>query len=334
MKFDYLWTLNLLWLLPLVVFAIIFEARKKKIALEKFADSGLTSRLTGEEKPRKKIMKNFLLIASLVLMIVALARPRWGSRYQEVSREGVDIMIAVDVSTSMMVEDIKPNRLEQGRREIVDFLRVIQGDRVGLVAFSGAAFVECPLTLDYSACEMFLSSLRPDLIPVPGTDIGAAIDAAVKSFDMKSETDRVILLITDGEDNEGRGYEAAKKAAAKGIKIFIFGIGETSGGPVPLSDGQGGFMKDRSGRVVLSKLDEEGLKKISDETGGDYVRSVAGDLDLDVLYFDGIRSKTEKAVLKSGKIKVYEERFMIFLFAAFVLLFVEGFINVRDFRKA
>lgn len=333
MKFDYLWTLNLLWFIPLVVFAIIFETRKKKIALEKFSDSALTARLTGEEKPRKKILKNVLLIASLVLIIIALARPRWGSHYQEVSREGVDIMIAVDVSSSMMVEDVKPNRLEQARREIVDFLRVIQGDRVGLVAFSGAAFVECPLTLDYSACEMFLSSLTSDLIPVPGTDIGSAIDASVKSFDMKSETDRVVLLITDGEDNEGRGVEAAKKAAAKGIKIFVFGIGDTSGGPVPSSDGQGGFMKDRSGKVVLSKLDEDGLRKISDETDGDYVRSIAGDLDLDVLYFDGIRSKTEAAVLKSGKMKVYEERFMIFLFAAFVLLFLEGFIHVRDFRK-
>jgi Ca-activated chloride channel family protein len=233
-----------------------------------------------------------------------------------------------------MVEDIKPNRLEQARREIIDFLKVIQGDRVGLVAFSGAAFIECPLTLDYSACEMFLSSLRTDLIPVPGTDLGAAIDEAVKSFDMKSETDRVILLITDGEDNEGKGVEAAKKASEKGIKIFVFGIGDTSGGPVPLSGGQGGFLKDRYGRMVLSKLDEDGLKKISDETGGDYVRSVAGDLDLDVLYFDGIRSKTDMAVLKSGKMKVYEERFMIFLFAAFMLLFLEGFINVRDFRKA
>lgn len=333
MKFDNLWTLNFLWLLPLIVFAFIYEMRKKRIDLEKFADPGLIPRLTGGGRPRIRILKNVLIIFSAALMIIAVAGPRWGSRYQEVSREGVDIMFLVDVSPSMLVEDVKPNRLERARREIIDFLKVIQGDRVGLAAFSGAAFVQCPLTLDYSACRMFLSSLDTDLIPVSGTDIGAAIDAAVKSFDMKAETDRVILLITDGEDNEGRGLDAAKRAAEKDIKIFVFGIGDPSGGPVPLTDGQGGFVKDKRGQVVLSKLNEEGLSEIAEITGGDYIRSVAGDLDLDLLYFDGIRSKTDLAVLKSGKIKVYEERFMIFLIAAFILLFVEGFIDDRGLRK-
>jgi len=332
MKFNNLWTLNFLWLVPLLLFALIYEMRKKRIALQNFADQDLVARLTGEESRRKIILKNVLLVLTFILLVLAVAGPRWGSHYQEVKREGVDIMLLVDVSPSMLVEDVKPNRLERARREITDFLRVIQGDRVGLIAFSGKAFVQCPLTLDHGACQMFLSSLNPDLIPVSGTDIGTAIDLAVNSFDMKEETDRVVLLITDGEDNEGRGLEAAERAAEKDVKIFVFGMGDPTGGPVPSADGQGGFLKDKSGKVVLSKLDEESLRKAADVTGGDYVRSIAGDLDLDILYFDGIRSKTDLAVLKSGKVKVYEERFMIFLIAAFLLLLLEGFINVRNLR--
>ena len=262
MKFDHLWTLNFLWLVPLIIFTLIYEARKKKIALDRFADNALLSKLTGEENKRKKILKSFLMITSLILLIVSAAGPRWGSHYQEVSREGVDIMILVDVSPSMLVEDVKPNRLERARREIMDFLKVVQGDRVGLIAFAGTSFVQCPLTLDHGATQMFLSSLNPDLIPTAGTDIGSAIESAINSFDMKAETDRVILLITDGEDNEGMGEKAAEKASENEIKIFVFGIGDPSGGPVPLAEGQGGFVKDNSGKVVLSKLDEEGLRKI------------------------------------------------------------------------
>lgn len=329
MKFDNLWALNLLLVLPLLVLALIYEVRKKRIALSYFSDKSLLPLLTGDEKKGRRLLKSILLLVSTGFMIIALAGPRWGSHYQEVSREGVDIFLVVDVSRSMLVEDVKPNRLERARREILDFLKVVQGDRVGLVAFSGTAFVQCPLTLDYGACQMFLSDLKPGLIPVPGTDIGAAIESAVSSFDTEAATDRVILLITDGEDNEEKGLKAAKEAEAKGVKIFVFGIGDSSGGPIPEAGDKGGFIKDKRGKLVLSKLDEGSLERIAEATGGDYVRSTAGDLDLDILYFSGIKSKTDAAILKSGKIKVYEERFPIFLFAAFVLLFIEGFINDR-----
>lgn len=329
MSFDNLWALNFLWILPLVVLAVIFGLRKKRLILEKFADSKLLPKLTGEEKKEKIYLKIFLLILSLSFIIFALAGPRWGSHYQEVTQQGVDVMIAVDVSSSMLAQDVKPNRMENAKREIQDFIKVAQGDRIGLVAFAGAAFVQCPLTLDYAALQMFLSELGPDLIPVAGTDIGAAIDSAVSSFDDQSSTDRVILLITDGEDNEGRGIKAAEKAAEKNVKIFIFGIGDPAGAPVPSTDGSGGFLKDSSGRMVLSKLDEAGLNKIATASGGGYVRSVAGDLDLDMLYYSGIKLKTESKKLKSGKIKVYEERFVFFLLAAFAALLLEGFADLK-----
>jgi len=300
--------------------------------MEQFADPELLTRLAGEERNRIRFFKGLFLLTALGLMFVALAGPRWGSHFQEVHQKGVDIMILVDVSPSMLVEDVKPNRLERARREILDFLRVVQGDRVGMVALSGAAFVQCPLTLDYGALEMFLGALEPDLVPVPGTDLGAAIETGISSFDFKSETDKVIVLITDGEDNENRGLEWARKAAAQGIKIFVFGIGEASGGPIPAQDGKGGFKQDKDGQLILSKLEEQGLREIAAVTGGTYVQSVGGDLDLDILYFEGIKSRTEAETLKSGKIKVYEERFSVFILAAFLFLLLEGLIRERTVR--
>jgi Ca-activated chloride channel homolog len=329
MNFDHLWALNFLWIVPLAALAIIFELRKKRISLSKFADNKLLSKLTGEEKKGRLYLKIILLLVSLALIVFALSGPRWGSRYQEVNQQGVDIIIAVDVSSSMLAQDVKPSRMENAKREIQDFIKAVNGDRVGLVAFSGTAFVQCPLTLDYAALQMFLSVLGPELLPVAGTDIGAAIDAAASSFDYKSNTDRVILLITDGEDNEAKGIKAAENAAEKNVKIFIFGVGDTAGAPVPATDGSGGFVKDSTGKLVLSKLDEAGLRKIATASGGDYVRSVAGDLDLDLLYYSGIKLKTESKTLKSGKVKVFEERFMIFLFAALIMLLIEGFVGIR-----
>jgi Ca-activated chloride channel family protein len=329
LKLTHVWLLHFLWLLPLAGVALAVCGRQKKKAMERFADAELLAQLTGKDLKRRRFFKGLFLLTALALMLFALAGPRWGSHYQEVSQKGVDIMILVDVSPSMRVEDIKPDRLERARREILDFLTVVQGDRVGLVAFSGAAFVQCPLTLDYAALDMFLGQLEPDLIPVPGTDLGAAIEMGLSSFDFKAETDKVILLITDGEDNEGKGLDAARQAAEKGVKIFVFGMGETSGGPVPAGDGKGGFKKDKEGKLILSRLEEESLRRIASVTGGTYARSVAGDLDLDVLYFDGIKTRTEAQTLKSGKIKVYEERFPIFLLAAFVFLVLENLLPER-----
>jgi Ca-activated chloride channel family protein len=329
MNLSHLWMLNLLWLLPLAAVALIVQNRKKKRAMQAFADPHLLDRLTALSHRGRRFIKALLLLLSLGLMLFALAGPRWGSHYEEVSQKGVDIMLLIDVSPSMLVEDISPNRLERARREILDFIKVVQGDRVGLVAFAGAAFIQCPLTLDYAALEMFLGALQPDLIPVAGTDLGAAIDMGISAFDETSATDKVILLITDGEDNETRGIHAARQAAAKGVKIFVFGIGDLSGGPIPELDGSGGFKKDGQGKLILSKLEEQRLKEIATMAGGTYVRSVAGDLDLDILYFDGIKSRTEAQDLKSGKIKVYEERFSLFVLAAFILLLIEGFIDER-----
>ena len=329
MTLSYSWMLHFMWLVPLAAIILIAGSRQKRRALFRFAEGDLLKRLMGEDRKGRSFVKGFVKLLALSLMLLALAGPRWGSHYQEVTQKGVDIMILVDVSPSMMVEDIEPNRLERARREIMDFLRIVQGDRVGLVAFSGAAFTQCPLTLDYGALQMFLNFLEPDLLPVPGTDLGAAIETGLSSFDFETQSDKVILLITDGEDNENKGLDAAQKAAAQGVKIFVFGIGDPSGGPIPSLDGSGGFVEDTGGKLILSKLGEEELTKIASTTGGVYVRSVAGDLDLDILYFDGIKARTRAEALKSGKIKVYEERFYLFVLAAVVLLLLESLISTR-----
>lgn len=328
------WVLHFLWLLPVAGFGLVVQQRSRRRAMERFADPALLARLAPEDHKGKRFVKGLLLLLALGLLLLALAGPRWGSRYQEVSRKGVDIMMLVDLSRSMEVADVEPSRLERAKREIADFLNIVQGDRVGLTVFAGAAFVQCPLTLDYAALKLFLNSLQPGAIPVPGTDLGAAIDTGLSAFDFKAETDKVMLLITDGEDNEQRGLEAARKAARRGVRIFVFGIGDLSGGPVPAGKEQGGFKKDDKGQVVLSRLDERILQELASVTGGDYVRSVAGDLDLDTIYFDGIRQKTRAQTLKSGKIKIYEERFNVFVLAAFLLLLVEELMEDKRRTKA
>ena len=329
MTFTNIWILHFLWVIPLIAFVLMVQHRRRQRALVRFADQPLLKRLTPEDHKGKRFLKALLLLFALGTLIFALAGPRWGSHYQEVRRKGVDIMMLVDVSRSMMVEDVEPNRLERATREIIDFLKVVEGDRVGLTVFAGTAFVQCPLTLDYGALEMFLNVLQPGSIPVPGTDLGTAIETGLSAFDTRAETDKVMLLITDGEDNENRALEAARKAADQGVKIFVFGMGDPSGGPIPAGSDQGGFKKDESGNLVLSRLDEKTLQNIANETGGGYVRSMAGDLDLDLLYFDGIKQKTRAQTLKSGKIKVYEEHFNLFVLAAFFLLLFEELLDTK-----
>ena len=211
--------------------------------MERFAEPELLDRLTGDIRRGRRLIRSAFLLAALGLMLLALAGPRWGSHYQEVSQKGVDIMIVLDVSSSMMVSDV--NRTDSkgpgGRSQTSSRWSRGTGGSGGL---SGAAFIQCPLTLDYGALNMFLNALGPDLIPVPGTDLGAAIERAIASFDKRSETDRVILLITDGEDNENKGLQAARKRQRTGSKSLCSGLGIPSRGPVPAGEG----------RAVLKKI--------------------------------------------------------------------------------
>ena len=325
MKFGSLQYLYLVWILPAMVLLAVYSFRKKDQLLGLFSDPHLWGHLMPEIYRRRQVFKFLLLLAGVGLLLMALLRPQWGFHWEEVKRRGVDILVAVDVSESMLAEDIKPNRLERAKREITDFVNMLEGDRIGLIAFAGASFMECPLTLDRSAFKLFLDYLDTDLIPVPGSDVGQAITTAIQSFVKGKRASRALILITDGEDHSKDALRVAEEAKKKGIRIFTVGIGSQEGAPIPMQDGSGGFKKDRSGQVVLTKLDEATLQKIALSTGGSYVRSVTGDLDLIKIY-DEIKEKLEAGDLQSTKRRRWEERFQWFLFGSLFLIALESLV--------
>ena len=327
MKFAHPAYLFLFWLVPALIFFYLYAARKKDKLIKIFCGETLYAELVPAASRRRQRLKAALMLGALSFMLVSLMQPRWGFQWEDIKRQGIDIMVAIDVSQSMLAEDIKPSRLERAKRKVYDLCRMLEGDRIGLIAFAGTSFVQCPLTLDYGAFQMFLDYLEPQLIPVPGTAIGQAISTAITSFSRTERTSKALIIITDGEDHEGNPLAAAQEAKKEGIRIFAIGVGQEGGAPIPMNDGSGGFKKDERGELVLSRLDEATLQKIARETGGSYVRSVTGDLDLDKIYREDIRGTIEKKELRATRKKRWEERFQWFLFAAIVLLGIEFFLR-------
>jgi Ca-activated chloride channel family protein len=332
MQFGNLNILVFLWLIPGLGLFYFFSFRRKDLLLRTFcADGSLLQRLLHGVSRGRQVAKAVLIVAAIGLALVALARPRWGFRWEEVKRKGVEIVVALDVSQSMMARDVDPNRLERAKREVTDLVRMLQGDKVGLVAFAGSSFIECPLTLDYGAFSLFLDALSPDLIPVPGTALAGALRTSLSAFDKSANTSRAVIMITDGEDHEGDAVKAAEEAKEQGVKIFTIGIGSREGAPVPLQDGSGGFKKDSHGGLVLSKLDEGILEQIALTTGGKFVHSVTGDMDLKTIYLQGIRKEMEGREFASTRIKKWKERFQWPLFAAVLCLIAEAML--RETRR-
>lgn len=329
---DSLW---LLWLVPASLAFSVYAFRTKTRLLRRFASPEMLLRLTsGVSRPRQ-YLKAFLTLLGLLACVLALAEPKYGFTWEEVRREGVDIVVALDVSDSMLVEDAQSggrlSRLERARREITDLLALLEGDRIGLVAFAGTAFVECPLTLDYGAAEVFLDALDTDLIPVKGTHLAAAIRVSTGAFEGASHSSQAIILITDGEDHSGEALRAAEEAKIAGVRIFTIGIGRDEGAPIPAPGG--GFRRDRRGEIVLSRLDEPALQKIALTTGGRYVRSVTGDLDLEQIYSQGIKATLEDQELASKRRQRWEERFQWLLALALFALMLEPLVSERNRRR-
>lgn len=279
-------------------------------------------------------MENSTFASGHFFLLFSLARPQLGTKLTLMKREGVDIVIALDCSFSMLAEDFKPNRLEKAKQEVKGLIARMQGDRVGLVAFAGVAFVQCPLTIDYSAAQMFLEIMDINLIPQPGTAIGDAIRTSIKAFNQKERKYKVLILLTDGEDHDSDPLKAAEEAAQEGIRIYAIGIGSTQGEPIPLRNEREdvtGYKKDEEGSVVVSKLDEITLQKIALTTGGKYYHATSGEMELDKIYDD--ISKMEKKELE-GKLTVqYEDRYQYFLFISVLLLVAEFLLSERRSRK-
>lgn len=321
MKFVSIYMLNFLWALIPVLGVLVYGMLKRNLIIASFTDHKMLSSIIPGHSPHKRWIKIILVIAAMGLAIVAMAGPQTGYKWEKIQQRGVDIMIALDCSRSMLTKDIKPNRLERAKREIIDFLRMMKSDRAGLVAFSGDAVLQCPLTLDRQAFNIFLNVLKPGYLPVGGTNINKAIKTSFDGFDKDSDTQKAILLITDGEATAGQPREMAEKMSQMGIKIFCIGIGGSQGAPIP--DEQDGFKKDAAGNIVLSRVDEKGLEELSHLTGGAYVRSVAGDMDLEWIYQNKILGTMEKKEFESGKKKVWENRYQWFLLPCLILLLVE-----------
>ncbi len=330
LRFDNLIYLHFLWLIPILIIFYVLVFRWKKNALKRFGNLELIKKLTQSISPKRQILKVSLIILAVYFMIFSLAKPQIGTKLEEVKREGVDILIAIDVSLSMKAEDIKPNRLEKAKHMVGNIIDRLEGDRVGLIAFAGVPFVQCPLTLDYGAAKMFLDIMDTDLIPTPGTAIGAAILKAIETFEQRERKYKVLLLITDGEDHEGEPLKSAEIAEKEGVVIHTVGIGSVKGVPIPLYNETGrniGFKKDRDNQVVTSKLDELALEKIALQTGGKYYRATGGESELKKIYEE--ISKMEKKELASLKFSQYEDRFQYLLIFSIILLIIEVLIPER-----
>jgi Ca-activated chloride channel family protein len=323
--------LYLFWLLPILLGLFLYNGSKCRQLLEKFVESGIRKELV-HVNPVRQRWKAALILACFFLLITGLARPAWNLQQTTIKRTGRDVVFVLDVSKSMLAEDLAPNRLERAKIAITDVIDSLHGDRVGLVAFAGTAAVKCPLTLDYGFFSMMLANISTDDISRGGTMIGDAIRTVMDQvFDSLEKQYKDIILITDGEDHDSFPIEAAKEAASQGVRLFIVGLGdENEGKRIPITDASGRrtFLKYR-GQEVWSRLDAETLRQMAMATpGGRYLNVATGTVDLGEVYRQLISSAGKKE-LREESIEKYEEKFQIFLGIAFLLLVVEAVISER-----
>ncbi|KAA3617812.1 MAG: VWA domain-containing protein [Calditrichaeota bacterium] len=318
-----------LWAVFLITAFYIYVFRSREKLLKKFGHIEILQKMMPGYKNSRRIWKAALIHLAFISLVLAISGPQIGTAMEDVKREGIDIIVALDVSLSMQAEDIAPNRLEKAKYEVNKLIDILEGDRIGLVAFAGMAHVQAPLTLDYSAARLFLRLMETNLIPQPGTAIGDAIRTAQKAFNQKERKHKVLILITDGEDHESDPLKAAEEAAQEGIIIYTIGLGSPQGVPIPLINKYGnkeGFKKDRKGNVVTTKLDATTLQQIAYATEGKYYISTSGEAELDEIYKEV--SQMEKKELTSRQFSQYENRFQIFVALAILFLLIETFLPV------
>ena len=324
-----LWLLAGLTVCGLLLWAWRRHDVRQRAALTTFASAHLLAQLTASFSVARRRLKRALFLGSIALLFVALARPQYGYKWEEIKRRGIEILFAVDTSKSMMTPDVKPNRLTRAKLAVSDFVNHLNGDGVGLVAFAGNAFLQCPITLDYTAFGESLDALDTNTIPRGGTNITSAIREAQAALQNRTGKDKVLILLTDGDDLEGNAIDAAKAAAKDGLKIFTVGVGTPNGDLIPVPDENGGgYIKDDSGQYVKSHLDEATLKSIAEATGGIYAPLGAQGQGLETIYQTGLAPLT-KHDLASRQQKVYIERFQWPLAASLGLLLASLLVGNR-----
>ena len=322
--------LFLLLIVPLLVGLFIYTRIQKKRKLQLFGDPALLASLMPIVSFLRPRFKFYMQLTAVILMIVVMAQPQFGTKEEKQEKKGIEVMIALDVSNSMMAQDIQPARLDKAKMVLSKLVDGMTNDKVGLVVFAGDAYIQLPITADYVSAKMFMSSISPALVPRQGTAIGSAIDLCIKSFGEKSDVSRAIIVITDGENHEDDAVGAAKLAAENGIVVHVVGMGKPEGAPIPV-DGTMSFRKDKEGNVVVSKLNEDMCRSIATAGGGTYVRAdnqnsayrvVSKELD------NLAKSKLETRVFSD-----YNEQFQSFALLALILLFFDSFIFDRRNKR-
>lgn len=328
-RFENTWILWGLALVPLmlIVFGIIKAWRKK--ARHRFAENELFNQLMPSYSNFRYNLKFTLFLVAYGLLIIGIANPQIGTKLEDIKREGIDLMVALDVSNSMKAQDLSPNRLERAKRAMLQLVEELKSDRLGIIVFAGQAYTQLPITTDYSAAKLFLNTIDTDIIPVQGTAIGSAIDLAIESFDYEKGGNKALIVVTDGENHEDNAIESAEKANEKGIKVYTIGMGSPNGAPIPVfkRGNQVGFRQDNQGNTVVSSLNEEMLREISAAGGGIYIRATNANAGFQQILDE--LSGLEKSEFESQVYTDYEDRFQFFIGAAVVLLFISIIISEK-----
>lgn len=327
--------LYLLAIVPLLMFFYVAQFRRRREALRQFGETELVERLSRSTKAGRQSVKASLVVITLVCFIFALARPQFGTRSETVGRTGLSLVVALDVSNSMLAEDILPNRLIRAKYAVRSLLAKLREDRVGLVVFAGSAFLQCPLTSDYSIVELILDGVDTETVGTQGTAIAEALQIAGHSFQHDQKGNKAVVLITDGEDHQDDPVEVATDLANQGVSVYVLGIGTPHGVPIPVKDTDGiisGHMRDRSGEVVMSRLADSTLRQISETTGGTYHIASPGGEEMELIY-DTIAS-LERAEFESREFTQYVERYQYILFFGLMILVADFVIRDRKLLLA
>ncbi|MDR0230619.1 MAG: VWA domain-containing protein [Dysgonamonadaceae bacterium] len=328
-RFEHIEYLYLLLIIPLLALLYIYSMRNKKKAIKEFGNMRIVRQLMPDVSLKRQYLKYWLVSICVVLFIFLIARPQFGSKLETVKRQGVEVMVCLDVSKSMLSTDISPSRLEKSKQILSKLVDNLRNDKIGLIVFAGDAYVQLPITSDYVSAKMFLTSIDPSMVPVQGTSIGAAIKLATRSFTPNSTNEKAIVLITDGENHDDDAIGAVKAAAEKGIITHVLGVGLPAGAPIPIG-GNNNFLKDKDGNVVITKLNEEMGKQIAAAGGGIYARTDNTNASLRALQQE--IEKMNKADIESKVYTNYNEKYQIFAWIILFILVFEFFILDRKNR--
>jgi Ca-activated chloride channel homolog len=328
-KFGHPEYLYLLIIIPVLLFLYVLTVIHKKRSLKKFGDLEIIEQLMPFVSKNRPLVKFIFITLSFTAAIFALADPQFGSKVEIVKKKGAEIIIALDVSNSMLAEDLQPNRLERAKQAISRLIDKLENDRFGLIIFAGDSYIQVPVTTDYAAAKMFLSSINTGIVSKQGTAIGSAIDLAMNSFTPETEMDKALIIITDGENHEDDAIAAAELAKEKGVTIHTIGMGSPEGAPIPLKDGYGqtSFLKDREGNVVISKLDQVALQQIATVTDGVFIRANNNEVGLNKL-LEQI-NKMQKQEVETKIYTEFEHRYQYLLGLSILFLVLELFISER-----